>query len=388
VNVTVHIHSYLVWAVGRVTLEGGVIMGRESWGLRDRRNRGQPSRGDGRGGDRGERNRMWMNRFEVLDRTGEVDDTQEIVNRSTPVRVIRENNGEKEVSGVSGASGGVRESRNETVVNNTVVDEVVMEDGTVGDREEHVSRKRTVEERSPEQGVNVRVNRARLDEFDLGKLCEEINKKIYEGTRVLIDKAPDSYKKELGAGLDLLLEGMRDIMNGVSDKVALERRKREAGEMDIEDKLDKLKEEVNGIKEVNSDVVKETIKDKIRSSEREMEGKVRGAMCNLKILDFDFGGETQDRIAMVRKVARDLREDVHPDSRASFDRILRRTRIQILGRKAEARKNRDRTVYTVPILLECQSRNDASELDNILKDSGYFSSFHWPQEIMEFVNEI
>jgi hypothetical protein len=32
-------------------------MGRESWGLRDRRNRGQPSRGDGRGGDRGERNR-------------------------------------------------------------------------------------------------------------------------------------------------------------------------------------------------------------------------------------------------------------------------------------------------------------------------------------------
>ncbi len=210
---------------------------------------------------------MWMNRFEVLDRTGEVDDTQEIVDRSTPVRVIRENDGEKEVSGVSGVIGGVRENRNETVVNNTVMDEVVMEDGTVGDREEHVSRKRTVEERSPEQGVNVRVNRARLDEFDLGKLCEEINKKIYEGTRVLIDKAPDSYKKELGAGLDLLLEGMREIMNGVSDKVALERRKREAGEMDIEDKLDKLKEEVNGIKEVNSDVVKETIKDTIRSSE-------------------------------------------------------------------------------------------------------------------------
>jgi hypothetical protein len=210
---------------------------------------------------------VWMNRFEVLDRTGEVDDTQEIVDRSTPVRVIRENDGEKEVSGVSGVIGGVRENRNETVVNNTVMDEVVMEDGTVGDREEHVSRKRTVEERSPEQGVNVRVNRARLDEFDLGKLCEEINKKIYEGTRVLIDKAPDSYKKELGAGLDLLLEGMREIMNGVSDKVALERRKREAGEMDIEDKLDKLKEEVNGIKEVNSDVVKETIKDTIRSSE-------------------------------------------------------------------------------------------------------------------------
>jgi hypothetical protein len=135
-------------------------------------------------------------------------------------------------------------------------------------------------------------------------------------------------------------------------------------------------------------VVKETIKDKIKSSEREMERKIKGAMSNLKIMDFDFGGEMQDRVIMVRKVARNLREDVHPDSRAHFDRILRRTRIQILGRRTETRTVRDRMVHTAPILLECQGRQDACELDGILKDSGYFSSFHWPQEIMEFVNEI
>ncbi len=64
-------------------------MSRESWGFRERRSRGQINRGNGREGDKGERNRMWMNRFEVLDRTGEVDDTQEIVHRSTPVRVRR-----------------------------------------------------------------------------------------------------------------------------------------------------------------------------------------------------------------------------------------------------------------------------------------------------------
>jgi hypothetical protein len=55
--------------------EGG-RMGRDSWGLRDRRTRGQSN---GVEGERGERNRRWMNRFEVLDRTGEVDDTQELV---------------------------------------------------------------------------------------------------------------------------------------------------------------------------------------------------------------------------------------------------------------------------------------------------------------------
>jgi hypothetical protein len=356
--------------------EGGE-MGRESWGLRDRRTRGQSNRVDS---ERIDRNRRWMNRFEVLDRTGDVDDTQELVRGSTPVRV------ERGSTVVQGGNEGGNEVERGGAVDERVVDEVLMDEGN--DRGDQVSRKRTVEERLPEQRENVRVNRARLDEFDLGKMCEEINKKIYEGSRTLIDKAPESFKKELGAGLDLLLEGMREIMNGVSDKVALERRKREAGEMDLEDKLDKLKEEVTGIKEFNSDVVKETIKDKIKNSEREMERKVRDAMCNLKLLDFDFGGEMQDRVSMVRKVARNLREDVHPDSRAHFDRILRRTRIQILGRRTEGRKVRDRTVYTVPVLLECQGRNDASDLDNILKDSGYFSSFHWPQEIMEFINEI
>jgi hypothetical protein len=245
-----------------------------------------------------------------------------------------------------------------------------------------------VEERSPEQRENVRVNRARIDEFDLGKVFEEINKKLSEGSRALIERAPEGYRKELSAGLEMILDGLKDVMNGVSDKVAFERVKREAGEMMVEDKIGKLVEEVREIKEVSSDVVKETIKDKIKASEREMENKIRSAMCNLKILDFDFGTDMQDRVVMVRKVVRNLREDIHPESRGKFDRILRRTRIQILGRRTESRKTRDRTIYTVPILLECQERNDACELDGILKDSGYFSSFHWPKEVMDFVNEI
>jgi hypothetical protein len=149
-------------------------MSRESWGLRDRRNRGQPNRGDRRGGDRGERNRMWMNRFEVLDRTGEVDDTQEIVDRSTPVKVSRENDRAQEVNGVIG---GIRENESGIVANNTIVDEVVMEDQAGGVREEHVRRKRTVEERSPEQGANVRVNRARLDEFDPGSCVKRLTRR-------------------------------------------------------------------------------------------------------------------------------------------------------------------------------------------------------------------
>ena len=91
---------------------------------------------------------------------------------------------------------------------------------------------------------------------------------------------------------------------------------------------------------------------------------------------------------MVRSVARGLRDDIHPDDRNRFDRIMRRTRIQILGKTTEMRRGRDRTVYTVPVLLECQDKVEADDLDSILRKSGYFCSFHWPQEVMEFVNKV
>ncbi len=53
-----------------------------------------------------------------------------------------------------------------------------------------------------------------------------------------------------------------------------------------------------------------------------------------------------------------------------------------------AASNRGRTVYTVPVLLECQNKGDAGELDLILKRAGYFSAFHWPQEMVGFVEGV
>jgi hypothetical protein len=203
-----------------------------------------------------------------------------------------------------------------------------------------------------------------------------------------LDRVPDGYRQELKSGLDVLLEGLRDMMNGVSDKVTIERRKREAGEMDVDDKLEKIVDEIKGIKEINEDVIKETIKDKMRTSEREMEEKVKTALCGLKLQDFDFREVTEDRTKMIRTVTRGLREDVHPEDRDWFQRIMNRTRIQILGRKTEQRKLRNGSIHTVPILLECQDRRDASDLDGILKRGGYFCGFHWPKEVVEFMTGI
>jgi hypothetical protein len=42
----------------------------------------------------------------------------------------------------------------------------------------------------------------------------------------------------------------------------------------------------------------------------------------------------------------------------------------------------------VPILLECQNKAEAFDLDSVLRQAGYFSTFHWPQEMVEFVNGV
>jgi hypothetical protein len=168
----------------------------------------------------------------------------------------------------------------------------------------------------------------------------------------------------------------------------MERRKREAGEMNVEDKLDKIEDKIKDIQRKNDNVMTANIQDKVKASVKDMEKKVEGSMRTLKLTDIDFGEITQDRTRMVRIVTNRLRNDVHPEDKPHMDRILRRTRIQILGRGTEQRRDRSRTINTVPVLLECQDRTDAWDLDSILRQAGYFSAFHWPKEAMGFVTGI
>ena len=35
----------------------------------------------------------------------------------------------------------------------------------------------------------------------------------------------------------------------------------------------------------------------------------------------------------------------------------------------------------------CKDRNDKWDLEGIIRRAGYYPSFHWPQEILEFVKE-
>ncbi len=91
---------------------------------------------------------------------------------------------------------------------------------------------------------------------------------------------------------------------------------------------------------------------------------------------------------MVRSVIGWLRGDINSQDVDTYDRVMRRTRVQILGRgTVAARGQGGKTIYTVPVLLECRDRTDAGDLDAVLKFAGYFSTFHWPSEMLDFVKE-
>jgi hypothetical protein len=94
-----------------------------------------------------------------------------------------------------------------------------------------------LQERSRGQHEDTRANRPRLDEFEIEKVFEELDRKLRSGMGELVDGAPEDYKETLRKGLELMLEGM-NMMNGTSDCVAEERRSREAEGIRIDDRMD------------------------------------------------------------------------------------------------------------------------------------------------------
>jgi hypothetical protein len=331
----------------------------------------------------------WNNRWQVLDQTGDDIDVS-----------ISDGNRD----GAMGGEEGLRNGRGDSNVTTRSQERQQRADGLMetdnnvegGNGNGRIGnetgtgaiRKRNLQERSPGQHEDRRTNRPRLDEFDVGALCEEIDKKMRTGMAELLNKVPDELKETMRNGFEVLLDGLKGVMNGTSDCVAEERKSREADGMRTDDRLKKVEEKMKEMTRAHENVADEQVHSNIRRSEREMEDKVRHANCCLKLLDIDFGKQTEDRMWMVRSVIGWMRDNISNQDVGTYDRVMRRTRVQILGRgTSSVRGNGGKTIYTVPILLECRDRTDAGDLDAILRNAGYFSTFHWPSEILDFVKE-
>ena len=118
-----------------------------------------------------------------------------------------------------------------------------------------------------------------------------------------------------------------------------------------------------------------------------MEGKLVTSMSQTKIMDISFGRQLEDKGEIARQAIRIIREDVRTNEVGWYDEIIRRSRVTVLGKATVMANNGNGEYYTVPILVSCKDRNDKWDLEGIVRRAGYYPSFHWPQEIMEFVKE-
>jgi hypothetical protein len=69
-----------------------------------------------------------------------------------------------------------------------------------------------------------------------------------------------------------------------------------------------------------------------KNPEREMERKLEGAMKQMKILNLDFGRECADRKTLGKEAISKIKDKIVGTDRKKFDRIMKGTRVDILGK--------------------------------------------------------
>jgi hypothetical protein len=122
-----------------------------------------------------------------------------------------------------------------------------------------------------------------------------------------------------------------------------------------------------------------------KDSEREMEKKLEGAMEQMKILNMDFGRQCTDRRTLVKEAISKMKEKMTGNDREDFDRTMKGTRVDILGKGTSVKEGR---IHMVPVLITCGCRSAKERMEVLLRKAGLITSFQWPRECMDFVDKI
>jgi hypothetical protein len=125
-----------------------------------------------------------------------------------------------------------------------------------------------------------------------------------------------------------------------------------------------------------------------KESEKEMEGKVGGAMEELKILDLDFGKVIVRKEEVVKNALEMIKENMKLQDRKEWDWNVQRSRIFVLGQQTKEKEFEGRKIFTVPILIKCGSAGDKERMEKMIRNAGIRVSVHWPKELLGFVKGI
>jgi len=247
--------------------------------------------------------------------------------------------------------------------------------------------KRRMQDRTPVEDEERNIRR-KLNEFSLGAAFKQVKQAMVKEVSKAVSSAQQGVKEPLKECLDAVMSAMEKMMSSLSDGVAQERIDRDSELLKMDDRVEKLEEKVKDIGNVVDSLTENRIRNRVKESAAEMEKKVGAAMNTVKILDMDLGIATSNKKEIVRDVIRIVRECSYTDDQRWLNSVLQRTRIVVLGRETQQRQVQGKSIHTVPILFCCQNRLDAVDLDTLLRRAEFHPTFHWPEEIVEFVSGV
>ena len=220
--------------------------------------------------------------------------------------------------------------------------------------------------------------------MDFGKNFAAFEKAVESDVREL--EAQDKVKP-LGKAVSKLMRGpvmefMRYQANVVSDlckKV-----------QELEDKLGRADEKVNDQQEKLVEIERYRETNVVRASRLEMAAKLEVATTQVKLLDVDFDAHTTDQKELVQVAKAKLKDRVKSTDQDRYQELVQKAVVQVLARQTTKRKARDdgRDIWTAPIVLTMQEKHARWEMEDLLRRSKVYPTFHWPKEFLGPMKEM
>jgi hypothetical protein len=175
------------------------------------------------------------------------------------------------------------------------------------------------------------------------------------------------------------LEKNANLMSNMCSEIARLEEALEASE-------EKEEEAVNRIAELEK--LRET--SDVKLSKAEMGKKMEIAQTQVKLLDIDFGKCYDDPKDLNKAAKEAIAARVRSDEKEKYDNLIRNAVVQVLARQTTRRKNfnGDSEIWTAPVVLTIQERAARWEMEDVLRKSKMFPTFHWPKEFLEPMKKI
>jgi hypothetical protein len=161
---------------------------------------------------------------------------------------------------------------------------------------------------------------------------------------------------------------------------------REEKERILAEKISKVEEGLDKERSVRMKMEEERrVEREVRErkeSIKQMEGKVSDAMANMKILNLRFNKVSKVKEELLKEAEGIIKGKVAENERRECEWILRKSRVYILGEGTEEKEVGKERICTAPLLVKCGSQADKERC------AGVRSAFHWPREMIEFVDEM